>query len=391
MSSQVDPGVHTQDHGQMDDTLAVAAIGLLGAALGALATYWVQLRADIRAGRAKQTIIQLDLDRAVAAAKARVTSIWNKAEAENIVEAPLGELKRLEDDVNFEGENSASVSPEHWAPLPRLESWDANQDGLAARVDKATIQSIQRAALAIGSYNDAAARYRRKPSRNEPRRSLRRALATTARARTAAEQTARAQRVIDRLPTLVTVLLAGAAVAGILALAGVFQASRPSTTAVASALSAALGADDVVECEPRGDHYRCVAASDACQTAALTPATCPDGTGRSIARYEAFLGEATPAGGVDLLALSGKGPPPSSAGTCPEDDIVTAVSDADLTELERIPLAERPKSLRLVNAIITCLTKLVRKSAATAPITLAARVRTIPTMNRTARNRAASQ
>jgi hypothetical protein len=356
----------------VDNTLAVAAIGLLGAALGALATYWVQLRADIRTGRAQQTIIQLDLDRAFAAAKVRVRTVWGEAEAKEISQDPAAELARL-DDVHFPDPGLAAQIPtEQWAPLPALASWDADRAALAARVDQATVELIHRAALAIGAFNDAAARYRDRKSGDAPLRAVRRALATTARAQAAAKQTARAQRVIDKFPGVVTVLLAVAAIAGIVALTGVFQAAKPSATRVASALSAALGPDEVVECEPNADHYRCVAFSEECQTAAVVPTTCPQGTGRSVDRYEAYLGEAASAGGVALTALSRGAPPTPAADSCPTADVLTAVDDADLTELEHMTVAKRPRSLRLVNAIVTCIVKLAGKRAATPASTAAA-------------------
>src|SRR5207253_8170975 len=132
-----------------------------------------------------------------------------------------------------------------------------------------------------------------------------------------ARETVTVQRVIDRLPFVLTALLAVGIALGLSAWAGAFRSTRPSTGDVASALRSVLGANEVVECERRAQHYTCLTA---------------DRSGRSVVQYEAFLGQAA---STDRIAVSAFGDPPrtDTGESCSANHIITAVSEAELREL----------------------------------------------------------
>jgi hypothetical protein len=334
----------------------IGVVGLVAALLGGLAVYFVKLSEDLSARRAAEKALDLDIEPALAAAKQRVRHLWGAAEAQEISGHPEREIEALGQGAP-EPPTQAVVDATWAKPIPPLKTWEEDRNRFEASLDAQVIQAVQRAALSIDSYNEAAADYNSTKA-NPPYIEARRALASIARAQTTGKETAQARRIIDRAPrALIGIAAFAAFVLGLLALVGVFSsAPAPTGTEVATALRAVLGAGELVECERDPNHYRCVAVDAACRTAAVTPTACNGTSGRKVVAYEAFVGQAAPVGRLAFPAAGARAQA-SNGVSCAASRTITAVSQGDLKELEDTPLAKLPKAVRLVKAIIACLSR----------------------------------
>lgn len=361
----------------MDATLLAGIFAVLGAALGAVGAYLIKVREDVSVGRAAESLLELDLERARAAAHARVVALTEKWEADSIVENPDAELEKLKARDDY-GTGTAGRAVPDLKQLPSLAAWEHDRDRLAARLDKRALHAIQRAVWAIERFNEIAGSPRpAQGQRADPTRAARQALASVARAENEVGQSMTIQSALDWVPVVGVGVLAVAAVLGILALAGVFS-DRPTEDAVADALGNALPGEQIVDCK-RGStsgRYDCKVLDPTCKQAADTPVTCPAGMARMLDGMIVFEADESP---IDAVT-SGEDPAKPKSTDCPVEQQAVALSEDELKQIEKTPLPERSKLRKAVHAIVLCVGKVIKGSVSSGrtAATSWARVRSAP-------------